>query len=102
MKRVFVSNYAPANSSKAETATVSANSHRVFKKLKVIAPTDPIRSYLKDYPRAAENVDPLQWWRNHEAAFPELAKMARDYLAIPGTSTASERSFSGGDRKSVV
>ena len=28
--------------------------------------------------------------------FPLLSKMARDYLAVPGTSTSSERAFSGG------
>ena len=40
----------------------------------------------------------LHWWREKSSQFPELSLMARDYLAIPGTSTASERSFSNGKR----
>ena len=37
---------------------------------------------------------PLHWWRNHETAFPPLAKTAKHYLCIPGTSVAVERVFS--------
>ena len=36
--------------------------------------------------------DVLSWWKSN----PNLCKMARDYLAIPATSTASERLFSSG------
>lgn len=38
----------------------------------------------------------MDYWRLESVRFPNLARMARDYLAIPGTSTASERAFSGG------
>ncbi|KAK0131409.1 Zinc finger BED domain-containing protein 1 [Merluccius polli] len=38
--------------------------------------------------------DPLIWWRNHETVFPLLAKLAKNYLCIPGTSLASESVFS--------
>jgi len=37
---------------------------------------------------------PLAWWRNNQSRFPVLSKLARKYLAIPATSTASERLFS--------
>ncbi len=40
--------------------------------------------------------DILKWWRAHKDIYPNLSKMARDYLAIPGTSAASERLFSIG------
>ena len=38
--------------------------------------------------------DPLSWWRGNARHFPHLAILARRYLAIPATSTASERVFS--------
>jgi hypothetical protein len=39
-------------------------------------------------------VDPLNWWKINETAYPQIAKMARDYLAIPATSVPSEQCFS--------
>jgi len=30
--------------------------------------------------------DPLMWWYEHRVAFPNLSRMARDYLSIPGKS----------------
>jgi hypothetical protein len=38
----------------------------------------------------------LDYWKINSARFPNLSRMARDYLAVPGTSTPSERAFSGG------
>ena len=38
--------------------------------------------------------DPLSWWRGNASRFPHLAILARRYLAIPATSTASKRVFS--------
>ena len=40
--------------------------------------------------------DILKWWKSHKEIYPTLSQMARDYLAIPGTSAASERLFSSG------
>jgi hypothetical protein len=40
----------------------------------------------------------LRYWASKEYEFPTIARMARDHLAIPATSAASERVFSvGGD-----
>jgi hypothetical protein len=36
----------------------------------------------------------IKWWGDHSIVYPTLARMARDFLAIPGSSTASERQFS--------
>ena len=47
-------------------------------------------------PLSDENIDPLEWQKDHEAKFPNLSRMARDYLAIPATSVPSEESFSIG------
>uniref|UniRef100_A0A0A1WZI3 Transposable element Hobo transposase n=1 Tax=Zeugodacus cucurbitae TaxID=28588 RepID=A0A0A1WZI3_ZEUCU len=40
----------------------------------------------------------LHWWKCHGDEFPLLAKLARTYLCIPATSTASERCFSTANR----
>jgi hypothetical protein len=36
----------------------------------------------------------LKWWKRNTENYPVLAKMARDFLAIPLSSVASESTFS--------
>jgi len=38
----------------------------------------------------------LKWWHEHSNQYPNMSKMAKDYLAVPGTSVSVERLFSGG------
>jgi len=38
--------------------------------------------------------DPLMWWKQHQQEFPDLARMARQYLEVPATSASPERFFS--------
>ena len=38
--------------------------------------------------------DTLQFWRDREASYPLLSKLARKYLCIPATSVEAERRFS--------
>ena len=38
----------------------------------------------------------LKWWKLHAEIYPDLSRMARDYLGIPATSASSERLFSSG------
>ena len=40
--------------------------------------------------------DILGWWKHHQEEYPCLARIARDYLAIPATSVPAERVFSRG------
>lgn len=42
--------------------------------------------------------DILSWWKTHGAKYPILARLARDVLAIPATTVASESAFSSGGR----
>ena len=38
--------------------------------------------------------NPLDWWRHYSGRFPRLAKLAKEFLCIMGTSVPSERVFS--------
>ncbi|XP_067313700.1 E3 SUMO-protein ligase ZBED1-like [Pseudorasbora parva] len=60
---------------------------------------EAIEGELKGYlstPNAESEVDPLEWWKVHEANFPRISQLARKYLCIPATSAPSERAFSTG------
>jgi hypothetical protein len=54
---------------------------------------DELDAYLR-VQQVSANVDPLEWWKNHEAEFPHVARMAKQYLGVPATSAAVERLFS--------
>ena len=54
------------------------------------SPKEQLQLYL-DTEGCGIDSDPLLWWKQHESAFPEVAKLARHILAIPAS---SERSFS--------
>ena len=44
-----------------------------------------------------ENVqDPLRWWFQNRFGYPNLSRMALDYLSVPAMSTSVERVFSCG------
>ena len=44
--------------------------------------------------RAGENFNVLAWWKKNIDAYPILALMARDFLAIPVSTVSSESAFS--------
>lgn len=54
-----------------------------------------IFDYLES-PRATAEQNILDWWKAHQKDFPNLARMARDYLCIMPSSVPSERFFSVG------
>ena len=43
---------------------------------------------------APHSTNPIDWWRQNEFRFPQLAEVARSVLCVPATSTPSERLFS--------
>ena len=42
--------------------------------------------------------DILAWWKKHSGMFPNLSKMARQFLALPASSAGVERLFSAAGR----
>ncbi|CAG7818507.1 unnamed protein product, partial [Allacma fusca] len=58
---------------------------------------DELRAYLS-FPvvDSTKVKDVLVWWKENETNFPELSRMARDYLAVSGTGVPIERAFSFG------
>ena len=54
---------------------------------------DEVKSYLQEHPIKCKE-DPLCWWKMNGSRFSHLEPLARRYLAIPATSTPSERVFS--------
>jgi len=53
---------------------------------------DELDLYLKEPPKADQGV--MEYWRAHEYAWPNLTRMAFDFLAIPAMSSECERVFS--------
>lgn len=53
-----------------------------------------IDSYLSYKVIANENIELDAWWNDHRLIFPSLFKLSLFILAIPASSTPSERAFS--------
>ena len=62
--------------------------------------TDPcheLQSYLSSLWELWCNLSEIaviKWWKDHGIVYPTLARMAQDFLVIPGSSTVSEHQFS--------
>ena len=41
-----------------------------------------------------DDIDLLQWWKEKESKWPDLAKMVKQYFAQPASSAGVERVFS--------
>ncbi|XP_061758149.1 E3 SUMO-protein ligase ZBED1-like [Nerophis ophidion] len=54
---------------------------------------EELKKYLEE-PAHSLTEDPLDWWKFKESDVPLLAKLAKRFLCIPGTSVAAERVFS--------
>jgi hypothetical protein len=53
---------------------------------------------MEDVEKMNVNFDILNWWKVNSTKFPVIAQIARDVLAIPITTVASESAFSTGGR----
>ncbi|KMT11109.1 hypothetical protein BVRB_5g111910 [Beta vulgaris subsp. vulgaris] len=64
-----------------------------------VANKDYLDMYFEDalLPRTT-NLDVLMYWRNNSVRYPPLALMAKDILAVPVSTVASESAFSTGGR----
>ncbi|KAJ8375706.1 hypothetical protein SKAU_G00062860 [Synaphobranchus kaupii] len=62
------------------------------KSLSAIA-EEEVKRYQEVTPLALTEY-PLSWWKAHEQVYPFLAKLAKRYLCIPGTSVSAETVFS--------
>ena len=49
-------------------------------------------------PRLSKAGDPLLWWKEHKNSLPMLASIVKEILAIPASSSKSERVFSIGTK----
>ena len=54
--------------------------------------SDATTLYLQEECKIVEN--PLEWWKLNQKRFPRLLAMALETLAIPASSSESERTFS--------
>lgn len=54
---------------------------------------DEVKAYREVDPLPLSE-NPLSWWMKREESYPLLARQAKRYLCVPGTSVPSERVFS--------
>eukprot|EP01121_Diplochlamys_sp_Union-15-3_P015147 TRINITY_DN4948_c0_g1_i1.p1 TRINITY_DN4948_c0_g1~~TRINITY_DN4948_c0_g1_i1.p1 ORF type:complete len:191 (-),score=24.46 TRINITY_DN4948_c0_g1_i1:42-614(-) len=59
----------------------------------IIADSDEFIAFRKE-PSIPHDYCPFLWWKNHKSEYPNLARLAKRILAIPGTSVGVERLFS--------
>jgi hypothetical protein len=57
---------------------------------------DELAEYLRLPREDFKTCNPIKWWAARVSQFPNLSRLARDILSIPGSAVAVERVFSGG------
>ena len=55
--------------------------------------TVEVQRYMTDPPQGRSE-DPLLYWKNHQAVYPHLFKLAKVFLCMPASSVPCERVFS--------
>ena len=92
---VYQNFYTPENDVQVTKEVDTADNFFLFDEDSAMDPADEFKMYCDDNKRLRGS-DILGWWKSNSKNYPNLSKMAKDYLAIPGTSTSSERLFSSG------
>jgi hypothetical protein len=54
---------------------------------------DQLQAYMQ-IQQVPNDTDPLMWSKQYQQEFPDLTRIARQYLAVPATSASPERFFS--------
>ncbi len=55
---------------------------------------DELGTYMRQGPIRRDNINPIQWWKDHQDEYPRLSRFALDILAIPAMAVDPERTFS--------
>eukprot|EP00918_Siedleckia_nematoides_P058099 GHVU01126689.1.p1 GENE.GHVU01126689.1~~GHVU01126689.1.p1 ORF type:complete len:351 (-),score=28.01 GHVU01126689.1:2129-3181(-) len=107
MTEVWTTTFKPASESTNPVAELPVSviapeaDWGTFSEAQIVLPTvignrvvvaDELTQYLAEPP--SNSLDVLEYWRDVERRWPNLAKMARQIFAIPATSAAPERVFS--------
>ena len=87
----------------AEEASVVSFAEEIARKRRrgsMSTASDELSQYVSEPPLAIAT-DILDWWRVNSARYPRLSVMARDYLAVQGTSVEPDELFSseGGEAR---
>ena len=68
-----------------------------LQKLKGVSNTPVVDNEVNKYwnsNEAAEDIDPLEWWKTHTTEYSNLSKLALNYLCIQASSVPCEQLFS--------
>ncbi|KIJ36210.1 hypothetical protein M422DRAFT_261541, partial [Sphaerobolus stellatus SS14] len=60
------------------------------------AERNELEEYFRLMPEVWEECNPVTWWGARHAQFPNLSRLARDVMSIPGSAVAVECIFSSG------
>ena len=75
----------------------SKKTSRFLQNLKNTTTTPVVNDEISKYWNsidAEENVKPLEWWKTHFTEYPNLSKLAHDFLCIQASSVPCEQLFS--------
>lgn len=102
LERIYFSQYAPID---PDTTTINSTeteedplAELIFGGPLLSTPQNECQKsqaalYL-DEPVCDRTVNVINWWKIHGHRFPDLARMARDYMSVPASSVPSEQLFS--------
>jgi len=94
VKNIYLKNYSPTIVESEEEVNDASNFSFLFKKT-VFSADDELNAYFNERNIYLDKfIDVINWWKSAMIKYPNVSRMARDYLAIPATSTSSERLFS--------